>query len=427
MSSQRRLLVICPRAFQLGSRGATSRLDDIATGLCAYGWGTTILRGWYRPSQAAREAQDSTRATVLEVPRGERGEPPWVARPLFMRLWKWWRIARYGAGARDPSNAWAAAAPAWYESHCAGGSPDAIWAVVTHVGSITGALAAQTLARHFSCPWVLEFQDPCPLPGSSLLRPEQAALDTCLASCTAVVTTTQGLADHLVAENPCCAGKTYPFHLSFDDSEMPPVNVRRCGAPLRLLHAGTLTGGAGRSAAALVSALQRGLEMEPTMRGQVVVDLLGGGAGVAEATQQARTLGMADVITARGEVPQAEALRAMDEADVLVVIKYPDPRYNLQIPGKTFQYMGRGKPILGIMGECEAAEVLRPSGLAEIFEHSDIEGLARQIVYYWRNRERLPELYKPNWEYIKQFSRSAMAKRLNALLTELVEGARAGS
>ena len=114
-------------------------------------------------------------------------------------------------------------------------------------------------------------------------------------------------------------------------------------------------------------------------------------------------------------------MRKMARSDVLVVIKQPDPAYGMQIPGKLFQYLPFGKPILGIMERTsEAAGVLRQSGLGITSGYEEADLTARQLLELWRGREALAEDYRPNWDYIMQFSRSHMALKVSGLLRGLV-------
>jgi hypothetical protein len=115
----------------------------------------------------------------------------------------------------------------------------------------------------------------------------------------------------------------------------------------------------------------------------------------------------------------------MDAADALVVIKYADPRFDMQIPGKLFQYLPRGKPILGIMRpSTEAAEILRRSGVGLVAANNDIDRIAGHVLQIWRNRGQLHRMCKPDAVYIEQFSRRRMAQRCHSLLLQTLQSGR---
>jgi hypothetical protein len=112
----------------------------------------------------------------------------------------------------------------------------------------------------------------------------------------------------------------------------------------------------------------------------------------------------------------------MDRAHVLVAIKFDDPQYDMQIPGKIFQYLPRGKPILGLMRETEAAFILRESGLGIVRANSDIPGIAAALLELWEHRSTLADRFQPNQEFIKSFSLSATARSLDVELSKLLAG-----
>ena len=105
---------------------------------------------------------------------------------------------------------------------------------------------------------------------------------------------------------------------------------------------------------------------------------------------------------------------------MLVAIKFDDPQYDMQIPGKIFQYLACGKPILGLMRETEAASILRESGLGLIRANADIPGIAAALLELWAQRGALSDRFKPNWEFIKSFSVSATARALDVELSRLL-------
>jgi hypothetical protein len=161
--------------------------------------------------------------------------------------------------------------------------------------------------------------------------------------------------------------------------------------------------------------------VNPSARGQIALHLLGGGKGVGEAAREARRLGISEAVVASPTVPRLVAVDRMNAADVLLVMNISRAGYELVIPGKTVQCMSRGKPILGLMGDCEAASILRRSGLATIVDPDDVAGVTQALLGYLRQRDRLSEVFRPDWEYISGFSRSAMAQRYYDLLVSVAE------
>ena len=58
-------------------------------------------------------------------------------------------------------------------------------------------------------------------------------------------------------------------------------------------------------------------------------------------------------------MPQAEALKTMEETDYLLLTMTND----ISVPGKLFEYMASGKPVLAIAAaDSEVGQILRESG-----------------------------------------------------------------
>jgi glycosyltransferase involved in cell wall biosynthesis len=405
------LLFIAVDAFAHGWTMYTTRLLDTAAGLGALGWDPTLLAAEAHAPELARGPEAAFPGRVIRVPWASR-----LSRWAFRRLW--WELTDRWRARQDPGQGWASRAPYWYRGSRFYVPPDVIWAISW--GNFPSMVAAHNLSRLTGCPWVLELHDPCPLPGETLNLYEEKALQECLDSCAALVTTTHALAVELTAQHACLRGKTHTLYTSFDETLPRGRFAREPGSPLRLLHAGTLYGGSGRSARALIEAMALAFREEPAARGQIHLELLGAGKGAEESEKLAEIAGVPEAVAVTPQVQPSEAVAAMDRADVLVLIKYPDTSHNLQVPGKTFPYLGRGKPILGLMVECEAAELLRRSGLGLMVGPEEVPALADQLLDLWRQRDELSRAFVPDWDYISQFSRSRTAERINALLRGLL-------
>jgi glycosyltransferase involved in cell wall biosynthesis len=246
-----------------------------------------------------------------------------------------------------------------------------------------------------------------------------------LQSAQAIVVTTSSYATGIVQQHPTLDGKVHAVYLCYDDRQ--PVQATRPRDPGKvvLLHAGHLHGGVGRNARGLLRALAKTCEIHPGARELIRLELLGAGPGGYEALRTAEDLGIAAMVKVLDEVPPDDCRARMDAADVLVVIKFEDEAFNSQIPGKLFQYFGRGKPILGVMGECEAAEILRRTGLGINAPASDTGALSAAICRLVLNDRGRPPLV-PDWSYVRSFSRTAMLNKLAGVLQTACGGIAGG-
>jgi len=411
------MLMVLPDAFRSGWRGATSRVLDVANGLSERGWRVSLLTARKRRPSDHRAQDSAFPGEVIRTPF-TGAYPSWVeASERLSRMWRglWllrgqeWYHRQFGLG-------WGLRVGPWAQRNWAGPKPDLVWGIYIH--NLSGIVGGQRLAEQFSCPLVIELQDPPGSPGRATLHEAlRPHFHECLEKADRVITVTRAYADYLTTEWGLPPAKVEAIYLSFP-GEARPLSSRPVGDGFVLLHAGSLRTAPGRNALSLVRALALAFERNPGCRGGVRLRLLGGGVGADHAVALARSLGIPEAVEARPEVPHEQALAEMDRSDVLVVIKHSEPRYDMQIPGKLFEYLGRGKPILGVMRETEAAEILRRSGLGRVVGNDDVEAIARHILEMWEARHDLGALFVPDLAYISGFSVAAMANKADQLARE---------
>jgi glycosyltransferase involved in cell wall biosynthesis len=71
-------------------------------------------------------------------------------------------------------------------------------------------------------------------------------------------------------------------------------------------------------------------------------------------------------------VPRAASLAAMTSASALLILQ---PGHTVSVPGKLFEYLAAGRPILAVAEEGEIADLVRASGIGVSVRPDDDEGL----------------------------------------------------
>lgn len=383
------------------------------------GWAITLLRsGDVEPSLLA-ELVRAFPGEVLSTPFHAEYPTAFNRRGL-RRLYR--LILKSIAESRfvDPEKGWGRRVVNWHARQHAGRRYDLVWGITT--GTLNGPVAARNLGRFLKVPFIIEFHDPVPPPDRGPLNETQRRVfESCLGESSLVVTVTERFADNLIGRYPYLRRRVKTIHLTYDDRQTAPIPVTRCGTgQLVLLHAGSLSGGKGRNARSLVHGMAEAFRRRPELKGKLRVKLLGGGVGAEEAVALAESLGVPGAVEAASQVAPEQCLLEMDAADVLVVIKLADEKFDLQVPGKLFQYLDRGKPILGIMRDCEAAQILTRSGLGLVVKHSDVDGMATALTDLWNQRDGGVSRFQPDWEYIRSFSLTSMAEKLDTALRPLL-------
>lgn len=395
--------------FMMGWRGDTARTLTIAQGLVSRGWEVELLAGPILPEGAAAADIDPHfpgPVHRVDLPLGPApARWPKAAQTL-------WNCVNYLPVHRR----WAQIAAREYQRRTQGESPPSVVCAYTIHDDLQAVGCALHLSKAFGIPWAWELRDPYPsVTGKRPDPASRAIFGRVLKGSGRLITTTEALARHLEATHPNLSGRCATVHHCFTNlpQRRPAANA---GEVLEFLHAGTLYSNRCRSAAPLVRALGFLLDQRPEARGRVRLTLLGPGKGAEEPLAMATSLGIADHLRVLPTMPPGEAQQLMGQASVLVVIKHASPAYDMQIPGKLFQYLGAGRPILVLAHESEAAEIARRSGLGRIAPPDDPSAIATALQEYWDDRHSLEARYAPDRDYIQRFSCDAMLDRLESIL-----------
>jgi glycosyltransferase involved in cell wall biosynthesis len=168
----------------------------------------------------------------------------------------------------------------------------------------------------------------------------------------------------------------------------------------------------------LFLALKRLIESGEIEREQIQIDLVGWcatseGRSVRE---MAIECGLGDCVNILGPRHRPETLRRMTEADLLLLLA---ERFVIQIPGKTYEYLRAGRPILALTPEGALANLLRRIGGGLVVNPNDAAGIlsaVRESVLLWKEgRVR----HVADSRAISSFDRRVLAGRLTALFDSL--------
>jgi len=428
------LYIIDQDPFGLGWLGSTQRLFAISRALRVHDWVTTAIGGRRPRVRRHPEIEQAFPGTVIRTPFPAGAWPRAWDYPYIRGVWI--RAARAGGKGHllaDPEFHWAPLMGEWALRLAAKtGRPDIIWGI--SYGNLTAVAAARRVSERLEVPLVIEFQDPCPPPGRRLGPEEKTAMTAALRQASAIITTTSTYAAALCGEYPEAAGKTHVVYLTMPPARPQPLIHRATrnlagdatDPTLTLLHPGTLYGGAGRNARVLVAALPLLFERRPDARGRVRVRLVGSGPGLAEAAAESRRLLIPGAVSVERPVPPEQLPGYMADADCLVLIKFPGPEHDTQIPGKLFHFLAAERPILALVRDGETAAILRNSGLGLIAPPDDPAAVAEHLVRLWDAKLAGESLVNPARAYIGRFSEENMGDQVNRLLNAVVrnEGAK---
>jgi len=180
---------------------------------------------------------------------------------------------------------------------------------------------------------------------------------------------------------PLAGHKLHVIFNGFDPEQQPRAREIPPRTWRVIIHAGELYGG--RKPNIILESLARLRETSALARGVRI--LLQGSIGHEGDIPKA----LAEKATRDGwlqindrSIPRAEALRLIEESDGLLLLQ---PQSAIQVPGKLFDYVCVGRPILALVPRSSAVEeILKQAGVPNVCVYSDDGGevVDRKLLTY---------------------------------------------
>src|SRR3954451_984884 len=391
----RRVLLLSHRFPPLGGAGVQRSLK-FARYLPELGYRPLVVTGpgaaggRWTPADPTLGAEVPSEADVLRVP----GPEPARDRGRRAERWLW---------LRSPWGRW------WVRSAVeramSAGKVDAVLASVPPYESCEGAAR---IAARLGVPWIADLRDPWALdemrlfPSALHRRVALGQMRRSLSSAAAIVVTSPEAEHRLREQFPELGAKTIAtIPNGFDAEDFAGTQPERHDGAFRIVHAGylhtelgrhqrrtahlrRLLGGSApdvdlmtRSHAYLLEAVERLVERGEAGSKDIEVPLAGVMSGadraVASRSRSARI---------HGYLPHAEAVALMRSANLLFLPMHdlPDGGRATIVPGKTYEYLAAGRPILAALPGGDARDILRAAGNAYLCSPGDTGAMADAIA-----------------------------------------------
>ena len=389
------------------------RLDTLARMLAARGWESIILTATGPPP----DGEDPTGPEVIRTTRralaGGTGRAA-IARPFAARVPGLRRIA----GFPDKYAPWAVTlAPRLLRLL----RSRPIDIVMSSSPPHSTHLAIATARRSRPFRWVAEFRDPWMFPSRRPPRPVSARVQrrmerTVLRCADMVVTNTPGNRDALFAANPGLDARRVRVSTNgydaalFAPGSFPAAPAERAD----LTYVGEVYDGMfERIGAALASIRAR----DPLRVPRIAV------YGTINAGERRRitALGLESFIEDRGFVPHEDSIAAMKNARALLVLLPPHERWRTCVPSKLYWYLAARRPILAVVPEGDAAELVRRTRAGQALVEHDPEEIARRLERWLADARARPAPATAG-DGSDRYSMDAIAGELDALLREVMDG-----
>jgi glycosyltransferase involved in cell wall biosynthesis len=318
---------------------------------------------------------------------------------------------------------------------------------------LTGEPVAR-LAREAGVPWVADLQDPWALdemwhyPTGLHRRRDLRTMRRVLGAADAIVMNTPEASARVARKFPDLAARLAPaIPNGLDSADLPDTPPPGGDGKFRIVHSGylhtehglehrrtrfirELLGGTPvrgldiltRSHVFLLEAIDRLLAREPGLVDTIEVHL----AGVVSETDRA-IAERSPVARLHGYMSHPETIELLRSAELLFLPMHdlpPGVRAGL-VPGKTYEYLGIGKPILAAVPEGDARDLLREAGNALVCSPSDVAAMCELIeaeIARWRSGRPTPS---PLPEVVARYERRRQAGLLAEVLDSVERDTRA--
>ncbi len=278
-------------------------------------------------------------------------------------------------------------------------------------------VAAAGLAMSSGLPWVADFRDPwfnlhLKSPPTGIHRALHRRLESRVLREAQVVTVTEGWRQRLA---PQCARPPVLIRNGFDPADYEGMSpVPSSDDTITILHTGKLS--LTRSARPFLEGLADLLAARPELRTSLRVDFLGPRESDNELAADA--LGLGSCVRWQDSVPHSKSAERQRRAGLLLLIKHDDPRYRDLVPGKFYEYVAAGRPILAVTPAGEIDELMeryRLGWTARPRRESVAQKLAEALGV-------LDEGWSARGGHPPELTRTRQAEQMAALFDELCSG-----
>jgi len=316
------------------------------------------------------------------------------------------------------------------------------------------ANVAAHLSYKFRIPWVADLRDPWALDKMQICtsfmhrKAELLKMHRLLSTASVIIMNTPDAAASLIKNFPDFKNKkivtiTNGFdHKDFEETVLPHKDNK-----FRIVHSGYLHTDLGlnllrkrkfyrmlgstlkrvdiitRSHVFLLMAIERWCQHNPEIREQM--ELLFVGITSQKDRLIAESSKVSGLIRFTGYQSHHETIKIIKTADLLFLPMYnlPPGERSTIVPGKTYEYMASGRPILAAVPDGDARDFLAECGTAFLCRPDDCDEMVRilkRVYNAWKKGEKLGQINKT---FLNRFERKnltkALAKVFDGLLSKV--------
>jgi glycosyltransferase involved in cell wall biosynthesis len=313
------------------------------------------------------------------------------------------------------------------------------------------AEVASEASRRLGIPWVADLRDPWALDDIQIYptrfhrKLEMAKMDRLLSTAAAIIMNTPAAADALKEAFPGLRHKKIlSITNGFNWEDFSESVTSRTDGKFRIVHSGGMFTGSGlqlrrrnfyrllggvepgvniltRSPEYLLKAIDQWIMQRPEVGKDL--EIIFAGSMTAEDRALVNSSKAAAFVQFPGFLSHEKSLQLIRTADLLFL-----PMHNLppgqrcrSIPGKAFEYIASGRPILAAVPDGDARDFLRQCGTGLLCRPDDIQGMIEILdrIYSAWKEGRVP--VSPNADYASRFEGHALTRDLADIFRATLE------
>lgn len=303
-------------------------------------------------------------------------------------------------------------------------------------GPATDHLVGRRLAEEFGCKWVVDFRDPWTqnMHRSGIGwrdRWEERMEARVMARADAVTTVTARFAENFRKKYGSIIKRLELIYNGFDRQDFASLPAAETvPGKFHAVYAGILY--QKRNPRLLLRAIRELIDEGLVNQNDVFFSFAGvfDYPGYTDNADCVRELGLTEQVRVLGNLPHKQALALMNGADVLLLIGDVSEDAGAYIPGKLYEYMGIGKPILALNMAGEATDIIQRFRLGDVADPTDKEAIKQaylRLYRAWKEGkgpavEAASKDQGPSDDFserVKPYERREQARQLAQLMDEL--------
>jgi glycosyltransferase involved in cell wall biosynthesis len=304
-------------------------------------------------------------------------------------------------------------------------------------GPYTNHLVARSIKRKTGVTWIADFRDPWT---QNMHRSgvawreawEERMERSVMKESDAVTTVTYGFAENFKQKFGKEIQRIEVIHNGFDPEDYKDIAESPEDGKFTLAYPGIFY--KERNPRLLLEAVAELIEEGEIKRDEILLRFAGvfDYPGYSDNIDCVHRLNLEDVVEIMGNLPHKEALVMMKSADVLMLIGDTAPGSGVYIPGKLYEYMAIGHPILALSVEGESTKIIRKFELGQVVDPLNKAEIKRAFLTMYEQWKKNPKQKDRAAEMLRRaeegdlsiYNRQVQARMLGELMDELLTAKR---